>query len=113
MRQTKARALGGDLRQRVQEVARRARQAVEARDGERVALAKLRENAGKLGAVGLRSASRRAGHNHRSEGPSRARIIARGVSFPAVDRDFIKSHARPRELTMIDIDNDDIKSGLC
>ena len=71
MRQTKARALGGDLRQRVQEVARRARQAVEARDGERVALAKLRENAGKLAAVGLRSAGRRAGHNHRSEGPSR------------------------------------------
>jgi hypothetical protein len=56
MERTKARALGGDRRQRVQEVAGRARQAVEVRDGEHVALGELREHTGELDAVGLRAA---------------------------------------------------------
>jgi hypothetical protein len=49
MQRTKARALAGDRRPRVQEVAGRARQAVEARDGEHVALGELREHTGELG----------------------------------------------------------------
>jgi uncharacterized protein YbjQ (UPF0145 family) len=46
---TKARALAGDGRQRVQEVAGRTRQAVEA---QHVALGELVEDAAQLGAVG-------------------------------------------------------------
>ena len=42
--------------QRVQQVAGRARQAVEARDGEHVALGKLVESAAQSGAAGLRAA---------------------------------------------------------
>jgi hypothetical protein len=60
--------------QRVQKIASRARQPVEARDGEHVALVELRENAGELNAVGLRSACRLAKHllGHRQ---------GRGLSF--------------------------------
>jgi hypothetical protein len=53
---TKTHALAGDRCQRVQEVAGRAHQAVETRDGEHVALGELREHTGELGAVGLRPA---------------------------------------------------------
>jgi hypothetical protein len=51
---TKARALAGDRCQRVQEVVGRARQPVEARHRQHVALGKLADDAAQLGAVGLR-----------------------------------------------------------
>ncbi|VTZ51613.1 hypothetical protein MPC4_400014 [Methylocella tundrae] len=55
---TKARALAGDCRQRVQEVARRARQPVEARHGQNVAPGNLADDAAQLGAVSFRAARR-------------------------------------------------------
>jgi hypothetical protein len=53
---TKARALGCNRRQRVQKIAGRARQTVEARHHQRVAFGKLVESAAQLDAVGLRAA---------------------------------------------------------
>src|SRR5450759_5353139 len=58
MQRTKARALAGDGRQRVQQVAGGSRQPVKARHRQHVALVELRESAGKLGAVGPRAAGR-------------------------------------------------------
>jgi hypothetical protein len=61
MQRTKARALAGDGGQRVQKVAGRARQPVEARDRQHVAFLKLANDAAQLRAVGprlCRSASR-------------------------------------------------------
>jgi hypothetical protein len=55
---TKARALAGDGGQRVQEVAGRARQPVEARYHQHVAFSKLADDAAQLGAVGPRAACR-------------------------------------------------------
>jgi hypothetical protein len=49
-------ALGGDGRQRFQQVAGRAGQSVEARDGAHVALGELREHTGELGAISPRAA---------------------------------------------------------
>jgi hypothetical protein len=56
MEGTEARALGGDRRQCLQEVAGRAGQPVEARHWQHVALSKLAEDATQLGAVGPRAA---------------------------------------------------------
>ena len=56
-KRSKSGSLAGDGRQRVQKIAGRASQPVNARDGEHVALGQLREHTGELGAIGPRAAS--------------------------------------------------------
>ena len=86
-------ALVCDLRQRVQQVARRARQPVEARHQERVALAKGGNRAPKLGAVALRTAGRLPKNLFGSGG---AQSLHLRVNALAVRRDscIAENHAR-------------------
>jgi hypothetical protein len=80
----KPRALLGDLRQRVQEVAGRTRQTIKARHKQGVAVVKAAYRARQLGAVGLRAAGRLLEHLLRSGG---AQLLHLSVNALAVRRD--------------------------
>jgi hypothetical protein len=68
LQQREAGALAGDRREGVQKVARRSRQAIEARDREHVAGVEPGEDAAELGAIGLRAARHLAEHLARAGG---------------------------------------------
>jgi hypothetical protein len=80
-KRTEARAFVCDLRQRVQEVACRARQPVKARDHQHVAFLKLADRAAELGAVGIGSARLFPKHLLRSGG---AKLLHLSVNALAI-----------------------------
>ena len=90
---TKARALVGDGGQRVQKVAGRARQPVEARDRQHVAFFKLVDDAAQLHAVGLGSARRLAEHAHGSGGLQRRHLSVERLPVRADPRIAENRHA--------------------